>query len=100
MWTPNFGILLERLIGGAVRALAVTIVITAMAAVAYAGDIVPGQKSSLRIEVNKGSLVRLSQSASTVFVADPEVCDIQVKSPRLVYLMGKKPGQTTLYAVD
>jgi pilus assembly protein CpaC len=35
-----------------------------------------------------------------VFVADPEVCDIQVKSPRLVYLMGKKPGQTTLYAVD
>jgi len=100
MWTPNSGILLGRLIGGAVRALAVTIVITATAAVTYAGDIVPGQKSSLRVEVNKGSLVRLSESASTVFVADPEVCDIQVKSPRLVYLMGKKPGQTTLYAVD
>jgi pilus assembly protein CpaC len=36
----------------------------------------------------------------TVFVADPEVCDIQMESPRLVYLMGKRPGQTTLYAVD
>jgi pilus assembly protein CpaC len=99
MWTPKFGTLLGRLIGGAVRALAVMVVVAAATATASAGDIVPGQKSSLRVEVGKGSLVRLSEPATTVFVADPEVCDIQVKSPRLVYLMGKKPGRTTLYAV-
>jgi pilus assembly protein CpaC len=73
--------------------------VVVVAASAHAGDIVPGQKSTLRVEVNKGSLVRLPEAATTVFVADPEVCDIQVKSPRLVYLLGKKPGQTTLYAV-
>ena len=55
---------------------------------------------SLQLEVNKGRLVRLDRPAGTVFIADPEIADIQVKSPTLVYLMGKKPGETTLYAVD
>jgi pilus assembly protein CpaC len=56
--------------------------------------------SGVVLESNKGTVLRLSRPAVTVFVADPDICDIQVKSPRLVYLMGKKPGQTTLYAVD
>ncbi|MGF1641298.1 MAG: type II and III secretion system protein family protein [Rhodospirillales bacterium] len=98
MWTPNFGTLLGHRIAGALWALVLTCVV-AVAAV-QAGEVVGGQKGSLRVEVNKGSLVRLDRPAATVFVADPEVCDIQVKSPRLVYLLGKKPGQTTLYAVD
>ena len=55
---------------------------------------------ALSLEVNKGTVVRLRGPASTVFVADPEICDIQMKSPRLVYLMGKKPGQTTMVAAD
>ncbi|MCH8835281.1 MAG: type II and III secretion system protein family protein [Proteobacteria bacterium] len=55
---------------------------------------------ALQLEVNKGRLVRLDRPAGTVFIADPEIADIQVKSPSLVYLMGKKPGETTLYAVD
>ena len=54
----------------------------------------------LQLEVNKGRLVRLDRPASTVFIADPEIADIQVKSPSLVYLLGKKAGETTLYAVD
>ena len=55
---------------------------------------------SIAVEVNKGAMVRLSSPASTVFVADPNIADIQVKSPSLVYLLGKKAGETTLYAVD
>ena len=54
----------------------------------------------LVLDVNKGRLLRLERAASTVFVADPEIADIQVKSPRLVYVFAKKPGQTTLFAVD
>ncbi|CCQ73550.1 type II and III secretion system protein family protein [Magnetospira sp. QH-2] len=54
----------------------------------------------VELELNKGRLVRLSRAAATVFVADPEIADIQVKSPRLIYVMARKPGQTTLFAVD
>ena len=45
-------------------------------------------------------MVRLDRPAAAVFVADPEICDIQLASPRLVYLLAKKPGQTTFYAAD
>jgi pilus assembly protein CpaC len=56
--------------------------------------------SQLEIEVNKGVLVRLPKPASAVFVANPGFADIAVKSPTLVYVMGKRTGVTTLFAVD
>ncbi|HTJ63817.1 MAG TPA: type II and III secretion system protein family protein [Alphaproteobacteria bacterium] len=52
------------------------------------------------IEVGKGLLINLQRDADTVFVADPTVADVQVKSPKLIYLYGKEPGNTSLYAVD
>lgn len=54
----------------------------------------------IEIDASKGTLLRLDRPASAVFVADPDVADIQMKSPRLIYILGKKAGQTTLYAVD
>ncbi|MGE0660848.1 MAG: type II and III secretion system protein family protein, partial [Reyranellaceae bacterium] len=54
----------------------------------------------LNIEINRGALVRLSNAADTVFVANPDIADIQVKSPRMIYVFGKKAGETVLYAVD
>ncbi len=67
---------------------------------AGAVEFVTSTGAALQLEINKGRLVRLDRPAGTVFIADPEIADIQVKSPSLVYLMGKKPGETTLYAVD
>ena len=66
-----------------------------------AGDEVTGvAEQPIVIESSQGELVRLARPASNVFIADPEVADVQVKSPRLVYVFGKRPGVTTLYAVD
>ena len=67
---------------------------------ALAIEIESGSGAEITIEVRKGRLVRLDRPAQTVFIADPTIADIQVKSPRLVYLMGKLPGETTLFAVD
>ena len=67
---------------------------------AGAVEFVTGSGTFLQLEVNKGRLVRLDRPAGTVFIADPEIADIQVKSPTLVDLLGKKAGETTLYAVD
>lgn len=54
----------------------------------------------LNIEINRGALIRLRAAADTVFVANPDIADIQVKSARMIYLYGKKAGETVLYAVD
>jgi len=52
------------------------------------------------IEAGKGTLIRLSQPAATVFIANPDIADVQVKSPSLIYLSAKSPGETVVYAVD
>jgi pilus assembly protein CpaC len=54
----------------------------------------------ITVDVSKGVLISLDRPADTVFVADPAIADVQVKSPRLIYLYGKAPGATSLYAVD
>ena len=59
-----------------------------------------GTRQAIGIETNKGRLVRIKKAAATVFIADPAIADIQVKSPTLLYIFGKKAGETTLFAVD
>ena len=63
-------------------------------------SVVPPADPTMQIEVNKGRVIRLPRPVATVFIADPEIADVQVKSPTLVYVIGKKPGETTLYAAD
>lgn len=71
----------------------------APAAVAAPAKVVNTSGAPLVVEVGKGQLIHLDHPVNTVFVADPDVADIQVKSPTLVYVFGKAGGETTLYAV-
>ena len=64
------------------------------------GAQIPANGGRITLEVNKGTLVRLTGPAATVFVANPEIADVQVKSPTLVYISAKAPGETVIYAVD
>ena len=79
----------------AVALAAATIVATASA---------PAQTSrssgSTIVQVNtgRGRLVTLSRPMSDVFVADPAIADVQVRSPTLLYVFGKKTGETTISA--
>src|SRR5947209_9476819 len=67
----------------------------------------PGEVGQVRakgpaivLEASKGSLIRLPRPASTVFSANPDIADVQIKSPALIYISAKSPGETVLYAVD
>lgn len=61
---------------------------------------VPPTGTPVVLEAGKGTLIRLPRPAGTVFIANPDVADVQVKSPSLIYVTAKAPGQTALYAVD
>ncbi len=60
----------------------------------------PTEQPTLTLEVNKGTALKLPGPASTVFVAAPDIADVQVRSPTMVYVFAKKAGDTVLYAVD
>lgn len=55
---------------------------------------------ALTIARHQGRLVRLARPATSVFIANPEIADVTVKSSRMVYVFGKATGRTTLFAVD
>ncbi|NKX40451.1 type II and III secretion system protein family protein [Rhodobacteraceae bacterium R_SAG2] len=48
----------------------------------------------------EGKLVKLDTPSQTVFLADPEIADVEIKSPNLVYIYGKAMGETTLFVID
>jgi pilus assembly protein CpaC len=70
------------------------------AATVAAQELIRPSGTPISVDVSKGVLISLDKPADTVFVADPAIADVQVKSPKLIYLFGKEPGDTSLYAVD
>jgi pilus assembly protein CpaC len=61
---------------------------------------IPPNGNPITLEINSGTLLRLPRAAGTVFVANPDIADVQIKSPELIYVSAKAPGQTVIYAVD
>lgn len=53
---------------------------------------------SLMLAVDKAEKIELPEAADTVFVASPDIADVQVISPTIIMVYGRKPGETTLTA--
>lgn len=56
--------------------------------------------SAVQVEVNKGQRVTLPKAASSVVAANPVIADVQVVSPRVLYIYGKSVGETSIFAID
>ena len=57
-------------------------------------------RGGVQVGVGSGRLVRLGRPATTVFVADPQIADVQTAAADRLFVFGKKPGRTTLFALD
>ncbi len=52
------------------------------------------------LHVSEGRLLQLDENVTNVLLGDHSIADVQVLSPRELYLYGRKPGQTTLSATN
>ncbi len=87
--------------GFAALALFVLTAIWPMAATAQiSGTLDPKATETISLELNEGQLVRLDRPAASVFISNPSIADVNVRSTQLIYLLGRGPGRTTLYALD
>lgn len=50
------------------------------------------------LSIGRGQLVTVGDTMADVFVANDQIADVQVKSPRQLYVFGKAGGETTVYA--
>ena len=85
-------------------ALAVGVALACLAAVAVT-DRARAQSPAapathLELDLGKGRLIHLEAPATGVFIGDPAIADVQVRSPTMVYVIAKGQGSTTLMAVD
>ncbi len=82
-------------------ALLILVMLWPIAATAQiSGTMEPKAGGRISIELNEGQLVRFDTPAASVFITNPSVADVNVRSTQLVYLFGKTPGKTTLFALD
>lgn len=54
----------------------------------------------LQLTLNAGKLISLDRAAASVFVGNPDLADVHVQSPTIIYIFAKKPGRTNLFALD
>ncbi len=58
------------------------------------------QSNLLQLSIGSGEQVNLDENISDVFIANPAIADVEVKSSRQIYLFGRSPGETTFYATN
>jgi Flp pilus assembly secretin CpaC len=54
----------------------------------------------IRVEVDKATLIRLEKDADVVFIGNPSIADVTVESPRMLFILGLFPGETSLRILD
>jgi pilus assembly protein CpaC len=82
----------------AALAAGLTASMTGPAVAQPAGAVAP--TNDVTLSVGTGRMVRLNGTMSDLFVANPEIADVQVRSPSQIYIFGKTAGTTTVYATD
>ncbi|MEQ1509226.1 MAG: type II and III secretion system protein family protein [Sphingopyxis sp.] len=83
--------------------MAMSLSIVAIAATPTAIFAAPGQQTErddLLLSVGRGRLINLPAPMVDVFVANQAVADVQVRSSTQLYVFGKAPGETSVYATD
>ena len=68
----------------------------AHAAPAHRGPATAG--GLIELSTGRGQLLTLPRPMTDLFVADPNIADVQVRSPTRLYVFGKGAGETTLSA--
>ncbi len=74
--------------------------LAAIAVFALFGTLPAAAAEIMNVIVDKTHILRLNRDASVVMIANPNIADVAVESPRLIFVIGRKPGETNLYVLD
>ncbi len=59
-----------------------------------------GETQSFNLPLNKSAIVNLPRDARDVLVANPDIVDAVIRTPRQAYLLGLNSGDTSIYFLD
>ena len=55
---------------------------------------------TINVSVNEAEILRLDQPASIILVANPTIADVAIETNQLLFLLGRRPGETSLIILD
>jgi len=87
-------------LGTALAAVALSLGAVGAATPAAAASHSARPAETLNLSQGTGTMVRLSEPMTDVFVANDGVADVQVRSASQLYIFGKSRGETTIYATS
>ncbi|MSP81440.1 MAG: hypothetical protein EXQ94_00530 [Alphaproteobacteria bacterium] len=72
----------------------------AMMVLAFAWVTAATAADALRVQLDSSTVVRLKKDAGIVIIGNPNIADVSVESPTLVFVFGIRPGETSLTIMD
>lgn len=55
---------------------------------------------TINLELNDAQIIRFDGDVTEIFIANPDIADVQLTNPHAAYVYGKAPGTTKLFAVN
>lgn len=86
--------------GVAAAIIAASIATSAVAAPQNRQQSAKPTEKPLVMSIGRGQQINLPTAVTDVVVANPNVADVEIKSPRQMYIFAKGAGETTVYATD
>ena len=97
----TFSSMKQAMIGTALAAALAAGIAVSVSSQAIAQTATPvAPSNNITLSVGTGRMVRLPTTMSDIFVADTGVADVQVRSANQIFIFGKGPGQTSVFATD
>lgn len=91
----------KKAIGAAVAAaLAIALAANSATPVQAQSAKITTPNSRVTLAVSRGKLITLPAPVEDIFIAENGIADVQVRSPRQLYIFGKKSGETSFYATN
>jgi pilus assembly protein CpaC len=87
-------------LGSAIAAVLATSIPASLPAPAAAQPAAVRPSNSITLSAGTGRMVRLDSPISDIFVANEAIADVQVRSANQIFIFGKGPGETTVFATD
>ena len=81
-------------------ALAIALAATSTAPLNAQSVSITNPQSRISVAVGRGKLITLPAPIEDIFIAENRIADVQVRSPRQIYIFGKSGGQTSFYATS
>jgi pilus assembly protein CpaC len=88
---------------GVAAAILAAAFVTSPVAVHAQQESVKSSKPTLKpiiMSIGRSQQINLPSNITDVIISNPDVADVEVKSPRRMYIFAKGAGETTIYATD